>query len=120
MRKTVVLLLAVAGLSGCSGKAVDRVKKVNQMRQIGLAFHAFCDDHDAQGPTKPDDLKPYLKDTDAGSLLTSGEVVFIWGVSAREASKLSPDGTRTILAYEKDAPTKGGVVLFGGGEAESI
>jgi hypothetical protein len=118
--RTAVVMLLILGLSGCSSKAVDRVKKINQMRQIGLAYREFCDNHPNQAPMKPDDLKPYLDNPEADSLLRSGEVVFVWGVSALDLSKMQGRAREAILAYDKDVPSKGGVVVFANGEAETI
>ena len=115
MSRTIPVVVCLALLvSGCSSqKAVDRVKRSNDLKEIGLAFHEFCQKPGSPAPTKADDLKPWIKDTGAMSKLASGEVVFLWGVHARDLARM-PDGSGgTILAYEKETPEKGGLCLFG-------
>jgi hypothetical protein len=129
MSKHCCVLLAVVLLAGCSGKK-DKdgdpgsptpgadVKRKAQMRDIGLAYHEYFADSN-KAPKKAGDLDPYLKGGDANALLKSGDVVFIWDVTPLDMGNTGGSGN-TIVAYEKDAPTKGGVVLFGDGAVKHL
>ena len=109
------MLLVLAGMSGCSGGA----KRTNDVREIGVAFHEFFAEK-AKPPTQAADLKPYIKDEKAYAFLSSGDFVLIWGVGIPEMKANSGDAGGTILGYEKDAPEKGGLVLFGDGVVKSM
>jgi hypothetical protein len=74
----------------------------------------------APAPMQASDLIPYIKNEDAKALLTSGDIVFLWGVTVQEMARTPAKSEGTILAYEKDAPTKGGLALFGDGVVKNL
>jgi hypothetical protein len=86
-------------------------KLVNDLKQIGLAYHNY-NDATNKAPSKAEDLGPYLEmNKRLLDLLKNGDVVFIWDVPLKQIINMA--GTsNTVLAYEKDAPTKGGYVLM--------
>jgi hypothetical protein len=90
--------------------AADKIKRQNDLKQIGIAYHAY-NDANAKGPAKAADLAPFFEnDKRLLGLLENKDIVFIFGVGLRDMT----DGTaNTVLAYEKDVPTKGGYVLMG-------
>jgi hypothetical protein len=100
-----------------AGGAADREKKTNDLRQIGLAYHN-CLDTNKKPPATVDDLAPfYEKDAKITAALKDGTYVFYYNVKLTDMT----NGTsNTILGYEKDAPTKGGVVLFGDGTVKPL
>ena len=90
---------------------------MNDLKQIGLAYFAHLDTK-RTAPTKAEDIAPfYENDARLTQHLKAGDYVFFWGVPPT-AMKQGP--SRTILAHERDVPTKGGVVLFGDGSVRQI
>jgi hypothetical protein len=113
-----VVLVTAAGCPPFRN-AADRQRRDNELKAIGLAYHSL---NDAKGtpPKGPDDLAPFLADfPDALQALKSGEIVFLYGVPIRVINLL--DGTsQTVLAYEKDAPNRGGLVLMADGSTQTM
>src|SRR5215472_15111090 len=126
MRSLLVATLLLAGLlaAGCSGKGSTgdsgtpdsgdgRRGKVaeNDLKMIGLAYHNYMDAK-GKGPAKADDLAPFLEnDQRVLGLLKSGEIVFSYNVNIAAMSEFG--GSNTVLAYFKEVPEKGGLVLMG-------
>jgi hypothetical protein len=112
-----VLASCLIVVSGINAREVDARKIVNDLKTIGLAYHNHLD---AAGkpPAKAEDLAPYFEnDKRLLALLKDKDIVFIYGVGIKEMT----DGTsNTILAYEKDAPTKGGACLYGDGSVKKL
>ena len=81
----------------------------NDLKQIGLAFLNYDSEYRGKGPPDADALKKFLEgDTPAYRGLKDGRYVFIWN-----ARLLDNTGEpQAILAYQKDVPSQGGVVLF--------
>jgi hypothetical protein len=115
---SVLVALAVASLTGCGGaakmqEAANRAKTQNDLRMIGLAFHNFSDANPGKAPAKAEDLKPYLNEApEVYKKLETGEYVFVYNVSLTSMNA-GAGGSSTVLAYEKDVPTKGGAVVMG-------
>ncbi len=121
---TRVLLSLIAALGVClaltptaGARQVDPRKIVNGLKQIGLAYHAIQDATN-KAPTKAEDLGPYIEnDKRLLGLLNNKDIVFIYGVKLLE---MTDGSSNTVLAYEKDAPTKGGAVLYGDGSVRKM
>ena len=121
---TVSLILGVVALLlGCGGvarvrEAAARAKKVNQLKQVGLAYHNFQDNTN-KPPAGAADLLPLLTaDPEAAQALQSGDIVVLWGAKVPADF---PQGTSvTVLGYDKDVPTKGGPVLLGDGAVQTM
>lgn len=109
-----LMVLAMAGVTAAQGS--DR-ETPNLLKFIGLAYHNHLSDH-GKPPTKADDLKPYLESPKALSLLNDGKVVFIYKVHVTEM--MDEGSSKTIVAYEKEAATKGGWCLFGDGSVRKL
>jgi hypothetical protein len=85
----------------------------DDMHRIGIAYQDYCDS--GQPPANAEQLAPYLKnDRRLLSALKNKDVVFFYDVPMIGAATAA-GCSRTVLAYEKGTPTKGGwVVLFDG------
>ncbi|HKB41091.1 MAG TPA: hypothetical protein VKD72_31980, partial [Gemmataceae bacterium] len=92
-------------------------KKINDLRQIGLAYHNCCD-ATQRAPTKVDDLAPfYEKDARITQALTNGDYIFLWGV---KPTVMIQGTSNTVLAYERSVPISGGLVLMGDGSVKKM
>jgi uncharacterized protein (TIGR03066 family) len=92
-------------------KAKEARSRQNLMYKYGLAYRAHIKVK-GEAPTKAEDLIPYLEnDTRVIDPLKSGDVVFIYNVKLEEME----DPGRTVLAYAKETPSKGGQVVMGNG-----
>jgi hypothetical protein len=106
----IVAASVALALFGCGGDGKsDDPKAVNDLKAIGLAFHNFNDTFH-RGPKDAEELKPYLKDAGESPYqgLKDGKYVFSYGIPLLDMQPWD----QTILAYEKDVPTKGGPVVF--------
>jgi Protein of unknown function (DUF1559) len=100
-----------------AGDAAERLKKMNDLKQIGLAYHNFFA-ATTKAPAKVEDLEPYYeKNPKITAALKDGTYVFFYNVKLTDMVNGS---SNTILGYEKDAPTKGGAVLFGDGSVKPL
>jgi hypothetical protein len=124
MKSTIVrcALLAFALLALLAGGAtaqnpVQDKKTANDLKQIVISYHLYYDAN-TKAPQKAEDLAPFFEnDKRLLELLKSGQIVFIYGVGILEMT----DGTsNTVIAYEKDAPTKGGTVAYGDGSVKKL
>ena len=112
---TLGVCLALTGSTGA--RQVDPRKIMNDLKQLGLAYHSYHDAN-ANAPSKASELAPcFENDKRLLGLLENKDIVFSFGVRLVEMT----DGpSNTILAYEKDVPTKGGAVLYGDGSVKKI
>jgi len=110
-----VALLALLVLGG-GARAADDVT-ANDLKQIGLAYHNHLDATN-KAPAKPEDLAPYFQNNKRLlDHLKSERIRFIYNVGIKDMV----DGTsNTILAHERAAPTKGGLVLYGDGSVRKL
>jgi hypothetical protein len=117
LRPTSVLFLRSAAVLAALGLALaaanagqDNPVTADDLKVIGLAYHNHFDAL-RRAPAKAEDMAKFF-DNDARlvKLLKSGRITFVYGVGLRDM----PEGTSaTVLAHEKDAAKKGGLVLFG-------
>src|SRR5262245_50933129 len=102
--------------SGCG--SVGNARTANDLKLLGLVYHNYINNN-SKSPAKLHDLKPLMSDSPPiAQSLANGKYVFIYGVSL--ADMASGGTSNTIIGYEKDAPTKGGYVLFGDGAVRPI
>jgi hypothetical protein len=87
----------------------DAQLRTNQLKRIGLAYHN-CVDASGKPPAKVEDLAPfYENDVRVTAAIKDGSFVVFWNASLRT---MKAGTSNTILAYEKEAPEKGGLVLM--------
>src|SRR5262249_24970573 len=107
----VAVLFAVAGCGGDGGGGGGpRAQRGFQKR--GYPYPTPPQDHHRNGPRGIEDPAAVADDAESQQAvrnLQQGRYVFLWNVKLLG----HPHGTdQLVLAYEKDAPTKGGYVLF--------
>jgi hypothetical protein len=106
----VVLVLA----AGCGKGAPDPVQTLQntELGEIYESYMHYLKSHQ-QPPKQLSDFKQYEKINSLGfRVLKEGKYIAVWGVSSKDAG--------TVLAYEKDAPTQGGVVLMADGSQRTM
>jgi hypothetical protein len=104
-------LAAVLTTLGCGvQEAAARTKRSNQLKSIGLAYHN-CNDQNKKGPANADELAKFGALPDEVAAVKTGEIVVQW--NAVIPGSFPAGAGETVLAYEKDVPTKGGMVLMG-------
>ena len=111
-----VCVVALLVLGGGARAAADDVT-TNDLKQIGLAYHNH---HDAtnKGPANAKELAPYFENNKRLlDHLESKRIVFFYNV---RITQMTEGTSNTILAYEKDVPTKGGLALFGDGSVRKL
>ena len=99
-----------------SVRADERVT-ANDLKQIGLAYHAF---HDAnnRGPANAEQLAPFFENSKKLlDHLKTKRIEFFYNVRITD---MTEGTTNTVLAYEKDTPTKGGFALYGDGTVRKL
>jgi hypothetical protein len=99
-------------------RAMDVQEVKNNMKQIGLAYHNYVSSNN-KAPLKMQDLMQFLeRNASIEKMLSDGSVVFIYGVRLQD---MTQGTSNTLIAYEKDADTRGfRVVLFGDGSVDML
>jgi hypothetical protein len=120
-RWCVVPLLGLAlALPGCwkVQEAAQRAQRSNDLKAIGLAYHSHLDANGGKAPTRATDLQPYLTEfPHAIQGLNDGSIVFLYGVRLTE---MTEGASQTVLAYEKDVPANGGLVVMADGTPRQV
>jgi hypothetical protein len=115
-----VVVLAGLVLTGCGGvrNAAKRAEESNHLKEIAIAYHNYNEEY-KKGPSKAEDLAPYVENPKAKQALLSGQFEIIWDV--RIVDVLRTGGTSTtVLAYAKDTPTSGGMVAMVDGSVRQM
>lgn len=97
--------------------AVDRQAANRDLKQLGLAYHLYCDDK-GKAPGKAADLLPYVDNNQKliGNV-ESGYYVMYFGQLPQQMT----NGTaNTVLGHAWDVPTSGGVTLFADGSTKNV
>jgi len=116
-----VLVVTVLALlpAVASAQTAEEKKRANDLKQIGLAYHNYYDAN-KKAPARAEDLAPYLEnDKRLVGLLSDKEIVFFYDFDLVKIVN-STGTSKTVLAYDKDAPTKGGMVLFFDGVVRKV
>jgi hypothetical protein len=113
--KAILSLAVLMLLSG--GLRADEKVTGNDLKQIGIAYHS-CLDAAGKPPSNAKHLAPHFENSKRLlDHLESKRIEFYYGVGLLQMT----EGTsNTILAYEKDAPSKGGLCLFGDGSVKKL
>jgi hypothetical protein len=111
--------LAILGLWAPTAfaQAGANARTTNDLKQIGLAYHN-CVDATGKAPAKAEDLAPFLcNNKRMVDLLKNEDIVFFFGVGI---AQMTSGTSNTVLAYDKDVPDKGGLVLMGDGSVKKM
>jgi hypothetical protein len=105
------------GRPGPGGLGPGSAALQEDLRQLGRAFHDHCDAK--RGPPRnAADLAPFLGNRQSAiAPLTDGRLVFNYSVGIMD---MVAGTSNTVLAYERDAPARGGLVLFGDGSVRAV
>jgi hypothetical protein len=116
--KTVVHVAAAFVLLGsAAGPARADAATANDLKQIGLAYHNHLDATN-KAPAKAEDLAPYFEnDKRLLGFLKNEDIVFFYNVTLVQ---MTAGTSNTILAYVKDVPDKGGLVLMGDASVKKV
>jgi hypothetical protein len=108
---------AILGLWASSASAQANARTANDLKQIGLAYH-LCIDGTGRPPAKAEDLAPFMcNDKRLVDLLKNEDIVFFYRVGI---AQMTNGTSKTILAYDKEVPDKGGLVLMGDGSVQKL
>jgi hypothetical protein len=97
-------------------KPDDPTALENDLKEILLAYHTYIGKNNGSAPAKAADLARFLEKR-ALTRLENKSVVFVYDVTLKDMTQGS---SKTILAYEKDAPEKGGRVAYGDGSVKKL
>jgi hypothetical protein len=110
----VLTALLIVPTGGCGKTAFDPELAV-QKRELTEVYDCYMSylKSNARPPTELSQLKKYEAAYSAGlAALKDGKYIVVWGVKGKDAG--------TLLAYEKDVPTNGGVVLMADGTVKTM
>ncbi|MBV9122829.1 MAG: hypothetical protein JO112_05700 [Planctomycetes bacterium] len=81
--------------------------------QISLAYVGYYNNNDHHAPSKPEELYSVMEgpQSPASKGIADGKYVVFWGADLQKIVKAGAE-SETILAYEKDTPTSGGLVAM--------
>lgn len=118
IRPFAIVLGVLALLSpGCLAKvqqAAERARQSNDLKQLVILYHNFNDSKN-RAPASADELMSLAADPQEKSVVQAakdGKYVVIWGANLGDMAKGGAGMSQTVLAYEKDAPTAGGLVAM--------
>ncbi|HEY7428751.1 MAG TPA: hypothetical protein VH682_31260 [Gemmataceae bacterium] len=119
-----VALLALLTV-GCGRvkQAAEKTRNTNELKHIALLYQNYLDINHAAPANADDLLKIASSDPQAVQAVQqakSGKYVILWGATTSEMQKNPQGSSGTILGYEKDVPTAGGLVLMGDGGVKNM
>jgi hypothetical protein len=98
--------------------AAEKKKAANDLKELALAYHSFLDSHQGKPPANLEDLATYFdKGGTVLQAMKEGKYVFLYGVGLQA---MPMGSANTVLAYEKDVPTRGGQVVMADGSVKDM
>ena len=77
---------------GSIRQAAQQQQLSNDLKQLGIAYQNYCASNPTKGPTKAEDLLPYVENNMALVQKTNGEFTFIWGVNLNDNKQFEKAG----------------------------
>jgi len=112
----VVALVGLTLLTGCTTSAASRPvsqERKDALKEFGELLKGL-NDEGAKPPAKLAGLEPVEpRVPNAGPAIRNGDIVYLWG--AEYAA-----GSNKVVAYEKQTPTEGGLVLLQDGTVKEM
>lgn len=112
--RIVAFIIAVGSLAGCGGPSETPgyvPGREELLKEVSNMVQAYVRDH-KRSPARLEDLNPYEPENLNGYVaIRDGEVILLYG---------GPIGGEQVLAYEKAAPTEGGLVLRRDSRVEQV
>jgi hypothetical protein len=116
----IVLVVLLTKDGGPGGGAREDPQTANDLRDIGMAYHMYMNDF-RRPPAGLHDLRDEMEiqaNPSARNGLESGRYVVFW--NARIPNDFPMGTSNTVLAYERDVPTRGGSVLMADGLVKTV
>jgi hypothetical protein len=114
----VIALAALWMVAGCGANSVSNATaspQTAELQQIWDVYTSFVSEK-KRAPARLADVKGYGTAFPEGlRAVQEGRCVVVWGLADPTGA-----GAKQILAYEKEAPIQGGLVLFGDGTIKSL
>jgi hypothetical protein len=112
------VLACMLACGAFSGSAANQ-RVANDLKQLAIAYHNFHDSH-ARGPASAAEWNKMAASPDDKALISAvaaGEYVFYWNV---KFTALTAGTATTVLGYEKQVPTAGGLVVMADGAVVTL
>jgi len=122
LQTAVLIGMVIALLLGCGGvrNAAARVQRSNRLKAVALAYINYCDEHPGKGPAGAQDLQKYVSEfPDVSQAVQNGDIVVYWNVRVPN-DMIEQGASNTVLAHEKDVPSKGGMVAMADGSVREM
>ena len=108
--------IALVTVIGCGSKTVENSPAVfenNALSEIGSVYRLYSEVN-KKPPKSLRDLEPYREGTPNGiGAAARGEIIVCWGTKLEDLTEEGTgDSPDEVLAYLKEVPTEGGLVLM--------
>jgi hypothetical protein len=115
-----IAILPVGCSSGSAEKSPTREWDVSDdLTEVGYMIRSYVASSNGKGPKTIQDLAKFSLEGARGfESLKAGKIVVVWGGTI--AGEGGEGGSEKVLAYEKDAATSGGFVLFENGKVKKL
>ncbi|WP_435015748.1 hypothetical protein TA3x_003299 [Tundrisphaera sp. TA3] len=116
MRSSLLAITLSLLLSGCGSSTVENSPAVfenNALSEIGTIYRLYSE-VSKKPPQSLKDFAPYREGTPDGiNAAARGEIVILWGAKLNDLTEEGTgDSPDEVLAYMKEVPEKGGLVLM--------
>ena len=111
----ILLIVGAVWTTGCSNKTAVRAvgdQEKDELTDIYECYTEYVKNHQ-RSPQQLSDFKKYDAIHPLGTrVLREGKYIAVWGVAGKDAG--------VVIAYAKDAPTQGGLVVMADGSIKTL